>query len=94
MSNVLLNEKEIKGIFDKINFPITSLDFAHNAGYELGASTLSNDRFSPYIDELVNKGVITKVYDFGNGTSREALYNFVNDNAQLSLFGHNLYYNY
>jgi len=94
MSNVLINEKEIKGVFDKINFPVTSLDYAHNVGYELGASSLSNDRLSPYIDKLVNNGIIAKVYDFGEGAGREALYNFVNDEAQISLFGYNLYYNY
>ena len=94
MTNVLLNEKEIKGVYNKISFPVTSLDHAHNVGYELGASSLSNDRFSPYIDKLVNNGVIAKVYDFGEGVNREALYNFVNEKAQLSLFGHNLYYNY
>ncbi len=85
-----MNEIKIKGVYDYIKLPNSALDIAHNLGYELGASTVKDNRFTRALERLVKNGTLTKVYDIKD----EGLYNFVEEQAQISFFGDNLYYNY
>lgn len=98
MTNVLMNTVELKQIYDYTPMPVNSLDVARNLAYKLGASSINDNKFEHQLNNLVDRGVITKVYDFSEGDFREGLYNFNNDKAQISFFGNgtdiNLFYNY
>lgn len=100
MKNVLTNEIQMKGIYEYYPNVITdSHGIARNLGYELGASSHSNNRFDKMLEKLVSEGILKKVYDFTESGSREGLYNFTIDETQISFFGKShmelkLFYNY
>jgi hypothetical protein len=89
---MLTHNKELKLIYTFENDPITAYDYARNLGHEHGASTLNNDLFTPYLNKLINNGILTKVYDFTTGDFREAIYQF-EDGKQIEFIGEN-YMNY
>lgn len=88
MTNVLMNEIEIKGVYEK-SPETSSLNIANNLGYSLGESSVKFNEFDPALNRLVANGTLTKVYDFKENGFREALYNFSNDEAQISIVGSN-----
>jgi hypothetical protein len=87
-----MNSKELNLIYSYNNSPSDSWEYAHNLGYEQGASSLNSDLFTPYLEELINNGILTKVYDFTTGDFREAIYQF-EDGKQIEFIGEN-YMNY
>lgn len=96
---MLTNQTELKQIYTVESNPIDSYDYSRNIGYYHGLSTWNNNCFDPYIDKLVNAGILKKEYDFIENGIREALYTFTKDNKQLDFFGSNhmnyrIFYNY
>jgi hypothetical protein len=95
---MLTNQKELTLIYNYTSNPSTSWEYAHNLGHKQGISSWNNDYFTPYLEELINKGIITKVYDFTKEGSRETLYTF-SDLTEIEFFGENhmnyrVFYNY
>lgn len=81
------NYNELKGIYTFNDQSMTSYEYAHNLGYMDGNSSVKFDEFTPYLETLVNKGVLTKVYDFEENGYREALYKF-QDDTEITIEGH------
>lgn len=96
---LLTNEMELKQVYNWDSMPIDNLDHANNLAYKLGLSSWNNNLFDPYLEKLVNAGTLEKVYDFIQDGTREGLYTFKDNKAQLSFFGSNhmdirLFFNY
>lgn len=89
---MLMNSKELNLIYTFEESPSMAWEYANNLGYEQGASTLNNNQFTPYLEKLINNGILTKVYDFTTDGLREGLYEFENGN-QIEFIGEN-YMNY
>lgn len=97
--NVLANEIELKLTYTYNKQPVSSLDYAKNLSYKLGKSTRNNNYFEAELNKLISNGILTKVYDIIDNGFREALYNFKNENAQISFLGNDhmslkLFYSY
>jgi hypothetical protein len=97
-NQMLTNQKELKQIYTFEKYPSASYDFAHNLAERLGICTMNNDTFNPYLNKLVNAGILTKQYDFTSSNFREALYTFKNGH-EIEFFGsdhmsYRLFYNY
>ena len=80
------NYNELKGIYTFNNQPVSSYDFARNLGYMDGSSSVKFDEFTPYLESLVKKGILEKVYDFTENEYREALYKF-QDDTEITIEG-------
>lgn len=92
------NTLELKQIYTFVSHPTTSNEYAKNLGYKHGLSTWNNDYFTPYLNKLIETGILTKEYDFVNNGYREALYTFA-DGSDIELMGENhmtmrVFYNY
>ena len=98
MIRLQTNTKELKQIYTFVNEPTSSYDYARNLGYKDGASSWNNDYFTPYLNKLIEKGILTKEYDFVKDGYREAVYTFA-DGSDIEIMGENhmtyrLFYNY
>ena len=82
------NYNELKGIYTFNDQPASSYDFAMNLGYMDGNSSVKFDEFTPYLETLVENGILAKVYDFTENEYREALYKF-QDDTELTIEGSN-----
>jgi hypothetical protein len=95
---MLENEMELKQIYTFNNSPSYPYEYARNLGYKHGASTWNDDYFNPYLNKLIQQGILTKVYDAQKPNGREALYQF-QDGTEIEFFGENhmtmrVFYNY
>jgi hypothetical protein len=98
MIKLLENTKELQQIYTFNNSPSYAYEYARNLGYKQGVSTWNDDYFNPYLNKLINAGILTKEYDFVKDGYREAVYTF-SDDSQIEFFGENhmtmrIFYNY
>lgn len=89
MSNVLLNEIEMKINYYYDSNAINVLDHTRNLEYSLGVSTMNDNRFDYELNKMIQSGIIEKVYDFIEGGFREGVYSYVDEKAQISFHGNN-----
>jgi hypothetical protein len=98
MIKLLENTMELQQIYTFNNSPSYPFEFAKNLGYKHGVSTWNDDYFNPYLNQLIEQGILTKEYDFIKDGYREAVYTFSNGSL-IEFFGENhmtmrLFYNY
>ena len=83
------NTQTIKGFCTFNEMPLDTWDYVQNLGHELGSCTWNNNVFEPYLEKLVKKGVLVKLYDFVDNGYREASYEFVNGKGEIEILGTN-----